>query len=53
VLAGAGIARDLRRGRERLWELERRRLDEARRCLDVVSHEWDEALARLRAFVEE
>jgi DNA-binding transcriptional ArsR family regulator len=53
VLAGAGIARDLRRGRERLWELERRRLDEARRCLDVVSHEWDEALARLKAFVEE
>jgi len=53
VLAGAGIARDLRRGRERLWELERRRLDEARRCLDLVSIEWDEALARLKAFVED
>jgi DNA-binding transcriptional ArsR family regulator len=53
VLAGAGLARDLRRGRERLWELERRRLDEARRCLDLVSQEWDEALARLKSFVED
>jgi len=53
VLADAGIARDLRRGRERLWELERRRLDEARHCLDLVSREWDEALLRLKAFVEE
>jgi DNA-binding transcriptional ArsR family regulator len=53
VLAGAGIARDLRRGRERLWELEKRPLDEARRCLDIVSREWDEALGRLKAFVED
>jgi len=53
VLAGAGIARDLRRGRERLWELERRPLDDARRCLDMVSEQWDAALSRLKAFVEE
>ncbi|MET0591170.1 MAG: helix-turn-helix domain-containing protein [Polyangiaceae bacterium] len=53
VLAGAGIARDLKRGRESLWELERRSLDEARRCLDLVSRVWDEALARLKAFVED
>jgi len=53
VLADAGIARDLRHGRESVWELERGRLDEARRCLDLVSREWDEALARLKAFVED
>jgi DNA-binding transcriptional ArsR family regulator len=53
VLAGAGITRDLRRGRERVWELERRPLDEARRCLDIVSREWDQALGRLKAFVED
>lgn len=53
VLADAGLARDLRHGRERLWELEQRRLDEARRCLELVSQEWDDALARLKAFVEE
>ena len=52
VLADAGVARDQRRGRERLWALERRSLDEARRCLDLVSQDWDEALARLKAFVE-
>jgi DNA-binding transcriptional ArsR family regulator len=53
VLAGAGIAHDVRRGREHLWELERSRLEDARRCLDLVSREWDEALARLKAFVED
>ena len=53
VLAEAGLARDLRHGRERRWELERRRLDHARRCLDLVSREWDESLARLKAFVED
>jgi hypothetical protein len=52
VLAGAGIARDVRRGRERLWKLEPRPFDEARRCLDAVSQEWDDALLRLKAFVE-
>lgn len=53
VLADAGIARDLRQGRETLWELERRRFDDARRCLDLVSREWDDALARLKSFVED
>lgn len=52
VLAGAGIVRGLRRGRERLWEIEPDRLEEARRCLDLISRRWDEALARLKAAVE-
>jgi len=52
VLASAGIARDVQRGRERLWNLEPRPLDEARRCLDAVSQEWEGALLRLKAFVE-
>jgi DNA-binding transcriptional ArsR family regulator len=53
VLAGAGIVRHARRGRERIWELDPGRLDEARRFLDRVSGEWDAALDRLRAFVED
>jgi DNA-binding transcriptional ArsR family regulator len=53
VLEEAGIARDLRRGRESVWELERSSLDDARHCLDLVSREWDQALARLKAFVED
>jgi DNA-binding transcriptional ArsR family regulator len=53
VLAGAGLIRDVRRGREHYWEFEPVRLDEARRSLDQISHQWDEALARLKSFVEE
>jgi DNA-binding transcriptional ArsR family regulator len=53
VLAGAGLVRHARRGRERIWELDSRRLEEARRFLDHVSGQWDAALDRLRAFVED
>jgi len=53
ILADAGIVRDFRRGRERMWELERRRLEEARGYLDVIGRQWDDALERLRAAVED
>ena len=53
VLAGAGLARHVRRGRERIWELDTSRLNEARRYLDQISEGWDGALARLKKFVEE
>lgn len=52
VLADAGLAHGTRQGRERLWELEPQPLEEARRCLDLISAQWDEALARLKAAVE-
>lgn len=52
VLEGAGLARGRREGREVLWELDARRLEEASRWLDAVSKRWDEALGRLRAWVE-
>ena len=52
VLAGAGVVRGSRSGRESLWELEPKGLDVARRYLEVVSHRWDEALERLRNLVE-
>jgi DNA-binding transcriptional ArsR family regulator len=52
VLSEAGLVRDVRKGRERLWELERQRLEIARRFLDLISGQWDEALGRLKAFVE-
>jgi hypothetical protein len=42
-----------RQGRERLWVCETQKLDEARRYLDQVSRQWDEALQRLAAFVED
>lgn len=53
VLADAGLVHDVRRGRERIWELDTQRLDEARRYLDQISQHWDEALERLRQFVED
>jgi len=53
ALADAGLVRHSRRGRERIWELEPRRLATARRCLDQISDQWDAAISRLKAFVEE
>jgi DNA-binding transcriptional ArsR family regulator len=51
-LADVGLVRDVRRGRERIWELDPRRLDDAVATLDRISAQWDHALDRLRAFVE-
>jgi DNA-binding transcriptional ArsR family regulator len=53
ALSAAGLARNSRSGREQIWELETRRLDTARRCLDRISNQWDVALTRLKAMVEE
>jgi DNA-binding transcriptional ArsR family regulator len=52
VLAGAGLVRSVRRGRERRWELEPAQLDAAHHWLEVISRRWDSALDRLRAAVE-
>jgi len=53
VLGAAGLVRSEWKGRERVWELRTRQLEEARRALDTISKLWDEALERLRAMVEE
>ncbi len=53
VLAEAGLVRDIRSGRERRWELESSRLDEARRSLELIAQHWDQALMRLKRAVEE
>lgn len=52
TLADAGLVHDARAGRERIWQLETKRLERARRCLDEISVQWDGAIARLRAYVE-
>lgn len=52
ALEDAGLVRSTRAGRERIWELETRRLAEASHWLSVISTQWDEALGRLKAFVE-
>ena len=53
VLEGAGLVQRRRAGRESVWRLRTRRLEEARRYLAMISRQWDEALERLRAFVED
>ena len=52
VLADAGLVRDFKVGRERLWEFEASQLDEARRSLEVIAQQWDHALAKLKLAVE-
>ena len=53
VLESAGIVRNVRHGRESLFEFNREPIDAARDYLDNVSRQWDGAIARLKAFVEE
>jgi DNA-binding transcriptional ArsR family regulator len=53
VMEQAGLVRHRRHGRESLWQLEERRLKEARHYLELISKQWDEALGRLRKFVEQ
>jgi DNA-binding transcriptional ArsR family regulator len=52
VLAEAGLVRDIKQGRERLWAFEPSRLDEARRSLEMVAQQWDQALMRLKRALE-
>ena len=53
ILHDAGLVRGVRRGRENLFELRAKRLEEARQSLDRISRQWDESLARLKSFVED
>jgi DNA-binding transcriptional ArsR family regulator len=52
VMEDAGLVHNTRHGRESIWRLDRRRLREARRHLDLISKQWDDALGRLKAAVE-
>ena len=53
VLAGAGLARGTRLGREQLWSLDRREVEQARAFLEGISQRWDDSLARLKTIVEQ
>jgi len=52
VLEGARIVRSVRAGRENLFELDPAPIRQVREYADVVSEQWDHALARLKDFVE-
>ena len=53
VLEGVGVVRSMRSGRESLFALEPAPIEAARSYLDQVSRQWDDALARLKAHVED
>ena len=53
ALHKAGLVRSERQGRERIWRLEPRRIQDVMRYLAQISKQWDAALNRLRAAVED
>jgi DNA-binding transcriptional ArsR family regulator len=52
VLERAEIVHSVRTGRESLFELDPEPMEEIRKYLDLVSAQWDQALGRLKSFVE-
>lgn len=53
ALEDAGLVRAKKHGREKIFELEPRRLKKAHEWLDLISSQWDDAIDRLRAYVED
>ena len=53
VLERAGIVHGIRAGRESRFELDTAPFEEIKSYLDQVSEQWDQALARLKSFVED
>jgi DNA-binding transcriptional ArsR family regulator len=52
VLESAGMVRHARMGRESRFAFNPLPMEEIRDYLDAVSEQWDQALSRLKAFVE-
>jgi len=53
VLQRAGIVHSTRAGRESLFELDPQPMQQMQDYLNLVSRQWDQALARLKSFVED
>ena len=53
LLEAVGLVSSQRQGRERIWRIEPAPLADASDYLAALSVRWDEAIDRLRAFVEE
>jgi DNA-binding transcriptional ArsR family regulator len=52
VLERTGMVRCDRLGRESRFELNPKPIEDIRQYLELVSKQWDQALSRLKAFVE-
>jgi DNA-binding transcriptional ArsR family regulator len=53
VLENAGIVHSVRTGRERRFALDPEPIEEIKEYLGLVSEQWNQALARLKSFVED
>jgi len=53
VLESAGIVHSMRWGRESRFEFDPQPIEGIKEYLDSVSQQWDQALSRLKSFVEE
>jgi DNA-binding transcriptional ArsR family regulator len=52
VLERARFVRSVRTGREKVFEFDPTPIRQVKEYADVVSEQWDQALARLKGFVE-
>jgi len=52
VLERVGIVHSVHKGRESLFEFDPKSIEETRKYLNFVSKQWDQALSRLKSFVE-
>jgi DNA-binding transcriptional ArsR family regulator len=53
VLESVGIVHSVRTGRESLFEFDPQPIEGIKEYLDFVSEQWDQALSRLKSFVED
>ena len=53
VLEGVGIVHSVRKGRESRFAFDPQSIEEMKEYLDLVSAQWDQALSRLKSFVED
>jgi len=53
VLENVGIVHCLRTGRESRFQFDPKPIVEMTKYLDLVSRQWDQALSRLKSFVED
>jgi DNA-binding transcriptional ArsR family regulator len=53
VLESTGMVHSVRAGRENLFEFDAQPIEGIKEYLDLVSSQWDQALSRLKLFVED
>ena len=53
LLERVGIVHSVRTGRESRFEFDPEPIEEMKKYLDFVSQQWDQALSRLKSFVED